>query len=211
MTLVLSDEGELYAKVETTYGTTPAASTLVAADVQNLKTLKTVNTVLKVETEDQGGGMIPGVPGQPVLLVGKNGDYSGSMLMREFTVVITDEGSRPPYDIWLRAGGFLEGVYDVGTRTITYNMSLANSGESIVYRYRQWTESGGRVLHDVQGARHGLKFKWFANQGLEFDLVAGKALSYARSDIVATDAPPSLDLGTGQSVIPYIGASVTLT
>jgi len=150
----LQEKGELYADVETTYGTTPAASTMVVGDVQNLKTFSTRVVPVKVPVEDEGGGMIPGVAGQELLKVGESVEYSGSMYLREFTVPGTDS-TRPEYDIWLRAGGFLEGVWSA-TPDITYDMSLANNGESLVYRYREWDAAGGRKLHDVQGGRHSL-------------------------------------------------------
>ena len=210
--LVLSDEGELYAAIETTYGTSPASTTLVAGDVANLKTFKSSRAVVKVSTEDQGGGLIPGVPGQPILKVGEHGTYSGSMLLREFAVPATDTGARPDYDIFLRSGGLLAGVYSLGDQSVTYNMSLGGNGESIVMRRREWDKNGKRVLHDMAGCRHGLKFKFIANNSIEIELVDGNTLTYTYpSQVAAADAPPSLDLGTDNSAVPFIGATTTLT
>ena len=210
MAFVLNEKGELYAEPETTYGTTPAASTLVAGDVQNLRTFKTRIVPGKVAVEDEGGGMIPGVAGQELLKVNSQVEYEGSMYLREFTVAVTDDGTRPDYDIWLRAGGFLEGVPNVPARTITYDMALANNGESLVYRYREWDSEGGRKLHDVQGARHSVNFKFKASDGIMIEITDGKALSYATSQVSAATTSPSLTLNGGTSVIPYLGATQAL-
>ena len=210
MAFVLNEKGELYAEPETTYGTTPAASTLAVGDVQNLKTFKTRRVPGKIQVEDEGGGMIPGVAGQELLKVNEQVEYEGSMYLREFAVPATDTGARPDYDIWLRAGGFLEGVYDLGAQTVTYDMSLANNGESLVYRYREWDSEGGRKLHDVQGARHSVGFKFVAGEGIMLEISDGKALSYATSQVTAATTTPTLTLNGGTSVVPYLGATQAL-
>ena len=210
MAFVLSEKGELYADVETTVNTTPAASTLDEADVQNLKTFKTRRVPGKIQVEDEGGGMIPGVAGQELLKVNEMVEYEGSMYLREFAVPGSDTGARPDYDIWLRAGGFLEGVYNLGDQTVTYDMSLANNGESVVYRYREWDSEGGRKLHDVQGGRHSLNFKFVAGEGILIEITNGKAFSYATSQVSAASTTPSLTLNGGTSVVPYLGATQSL-
>lgn len=210
MAFVLSEKGELYADIESTYGTTPAASSLGTTDVQNLRTFKSVRTPGKIQVEDEGGGMIPGVAGQELLQVNEMVEYEGSMYLREFAVPATDTGARPDYDMWLRAGGFLEGVYNVGAQTVTYDMSLANNGESVVYRYREWDSDGGRKLHDVQGGRHSINFKFVASEGILIEITNGKALTYATSQVSAATTTPSLTLNGGTSVVPYLGATQAL-
>ena len=210
MSFVLNEKGELYADVETTYGTTPAASTLTASDVSGLKTFTTRVVPIKISVEDEGGGLIPGVAGQELLKVGQSTEYAGSMYMREFTVPGSDDGARPDYDIWLRGGGFLAGVYDLGSKTITYDMNLANNGESMVYRYREWVSDGKRKLHDVNGGRHSTNFKFVAGEGILLEFTNGMALTYGTSTVGAAATSPTLQLNSGTSVVPYLGATQAL-
>lgn len=214
MAFALQEKGELYAKIETTYGTTPAATTLVAADAQNMRSWKTRVVPVKVPVEDEGGGMIPGVLGQELLKVGEYVEYSGAMLLREYTVpgvVPTTAATLPPYDIWLRAGGFLAAAHSTSPNALTYNMSLAGNGESVTYRYREWGSDGTRKLHDVQGGRHSTTLKFVAGQGISLEISDGKGLTYSSpTNVVAADAPPSITLNDGSSVIPYLGATQAL-
>jgi hypothetical protein len=211
MAFVLNEKGELFADIETAYGTTPAASTLTVADVQNLRTFQTRRVPGKIPVEDEGGGMIPGVQGQELLKVNEMVEYSGSMWLREFTVPNVDGGERPEIDKWLRAGGFLPGVHaGAGPSSITYDMALANNQESMVYRYREWDDKGGRKLHDVQGGRHSTVIRWTAGQGLLLEINDGMALTYATSQVAPADTPPSLQLNGGTSVIPFLNSTNAL-
>lgn len=212
MAFSLNEKGELYAAIETTYGTTPAASTLGTSDVQNLRKLSVRAVPDKLNTEDAGGGLIAGVEGLANLQTGYQTLYEGDSWLREFVVPATDTGDRPLIDKWLRAGGWNEGTYDLGSRTVTYNMAYHNGAQpGLVMRYREYQSDGGRKLHDVQGARHSSRLKLVAGQGLMLEMYDGKAISYDDTGSVAAAlAPPSMNLGRSESVIPYLNATQTL-
>ena len=105
MGFTLQEKGELFMLLESVYGVTPAASTLLPADSINLAKFTTERVPGKVTTEDEGG-MIPGVQGQPLLKVNEMQQYTGMKFLREFTVPVADTGERPTIDRILRSGGW---------------------------------------------------------------------------------------------------------
>ena len=208
---ILNEKGELYGAVETSYGTLPAASGLTVTAALNLSAFKTKIVTDTVSVEDEGGGMVPGVVGQELLKVGEHVEYEGSMPMREFAVPATDTGARPDYDILLRSGGFLEGVYDLAARTVTYDVALAGNGESFAYQYREWVVDGSRKIHNIQGGRHTLKIAFKAGDGVKMELSGGMALTYASpANPAAVDRSPVTALNSGTSVMVWTGATATL-
>ncbi len=210
MAYSLQDKGEVYAALETAVGV-PLASALAATNVQNLRSFKTRIVPIKVPVEDEGGGVIAGTMGQEMLKVSEHVEYSATMLMREFTVPAIADTTRPNYDIWLRSGGFLPAVYNVGNRTLTYNMALANNGEQLAYQYREWASDTSRKLHLVNGGRHSTKFKFVAGAACELEFATGFAPTYTQGTAAASANPPSLTYNAGPSAIPFKCTTATLT
>jgi hypothetical protein len=201
---VLNEKGELYAAIGT------AAASLTTSEVQNLASFKTRKVPQKVTVEDAGGGMVAGTLGQELLYTGYWVEYEGKMFLREYTVPGTDT-TRPNCDIWLRAGGFLPGVHSTSPNAITYDMALADNGEALNYRYRESDAKLGRKLHDITAGKHGLNIKFIAGQGIFIEIVGGMALTYSDpGNVTAANAPPSMTLNDGTSVIPYLGATTAL-